>query len=116
MFYNGRHQLGCLRARRGRPRDRYGAAGRRARRRDSALSAAWWCWTPLPTSKSQGTIPASAEMLPIPKNADDPGIVTADDVQGMMKAEGLSRICNPEIASLCTPARATPGATAVTSR
>ena len=40
--------------------------------------------------KSKGTIPASAEMLPIPKSADSPGIVTADDMQGMMKAQGLS--------------------------
>jgi len=40
--------------------------------------------------KSQGKIPASAEMLPIPKSADSPGIITADDMQGMMKAEGLS--------------------------
>ena len=29
-------------------------------------------------------------MLPIPKSADSPGIVTAEDMQGMMKAEGLS--------------------------
>ena len=40
--------------------------------------------------KSQGKIPASAEMLPIPKSADSPGIVTAADMEGMMKAEGLS--------------------------
>jgi kynurenine formamidase len=42
--------------------------------------------------KSKGAIPASAEMLPIPKSADSPGIVTADDMQGMMKAQGLSDI------------------------
>jgi kynurenine formamidase len=40
--------------------------------------------------KSQGKIPAAAEMLPIPKSADSPGIVTAADMEGMMKAEGLS--------------------------
>jgi kynurenine formamidase len=40
--------------------------------------------------KSKGTIPASAEMLPIPKSTDSPGIVTADDMQGMMKMQGLS--------------------------
>ena len=39
--------------------------------------------------KSKGTISSSAEMLPIPKSADSPGIVTADDMQGMMKAQGL---------------------------
>jgi kynurenine formamidase len=42
--------------------------------------------------KSKGLIPASAEMLPIPKKAGDPGIVTADDVQGMIKAQGLGDI------------------------
>jgi len=42
--------------------------------------------------KSKGLIPASAEMLPIPKKAGDPGIVTADDVKGMIKAEGLGEI------------------------
>ena len=42
--------------------------------------------------KSKGAIPANAEMLPIPKKAGDPGIVTADDMQGMMKAQGLSDI------------------------
>jgi kynurenine formamidase len=40
--------------------------------------------------KSKGTLSSSAEMLPIPKSADSPGIVTADDMQGMMKAQGLS--------------------------
>jgi len=40
--------------------------------------------------KSKGAIPSSAEMLPIPKSTDSPGIVTADDMQGMMKAQGLS--------------------------
>jgi len=42
--------------------------------------------------KSKGAIPSSAEMLPIPKKAGDPGIVTADDVQGMIKAQGLGDI------------------------
>jgi len=42
--------------------------------------------------KSKGLIPASAEMLPIPKKPGDPGIVTADDVKGMVKAEGLGEI------------------------
>jgi kynurenine formamidase len=40
--------------------------------------------------KSKGTLSSSAEMLPIPKSADSPGIVTAADMQGMMKAQGLS--------------------------
>ncbi len=40
--------------------------------------------------KSKGLIPSSAEMLPIPKKAGDPGIVTADDVKGIMKMQGLS--------------------------
>src|SRR5215470_18017695 len=38
--------------------------------------------------KSKGLVPASAEMLPIPKKAGDPGIVTGDDIKGMMKAQG----------------------------
>ena len=33
--------------------------------------------------KSKGQIPASAEMLPIPKKPGDPGIVTADDIKGI---------------------------------
>jgi hypothetical protein len=42
--------------------------------------------------KSQGKIPATAEMLPIPKQAGEPGIVTADDVQAIVKAQGLAEI------------------------
>jgi kynurenine formamidase len=42
--------------------------------------------------KSKGLIPSSAEMLPIPKKPGDPGIVTADDVKAMVKAEGLGEI------------------------
>jgi kynurenine formamidase len=42
--------------------------------------------------KGKGSIPASAEMLPIPKKAGDPGIVTGDDIKGMMKAQGLSEL------------------------
>jgi kynurenine formamidase len=40
--------------------------------------------------KSKGQIPASAEMLPIPKDPKSPGIVTADDIKGIMKMEGLA--------------------------
>jgi len=42
--------------------------------------------------KQQGQIPASAEMLPIPKDPKSPGIVTADDLKGIMKMEGLSEL------------------------
>jgi kynurenine formamidase len=42
--------------------------------------------------KSQGKLSASAEMLPIPKSSDSPGIVTADDVKAMVKAQGLGEI------------------------
>ena len=42
--------------------------------------------------KSQGKLSASAEMLPIPKKPGDIGIVTAEDVKGMLKAEGLGDI------------------------
>jgi kynurenine formamidase len=42
--------------------------------------------------KSQGKIPADAEMLPIPKAAGEPGIVTGEDVQAIVKAQGLGEI------------------------
>ena len=42
--------------------------------------------------KSQGRIPASAEMLPIPKAPGEPGIITAEDVQAIVKAQGLAEI------------------------
>jgi kynurenine formamidase len=42
--------------------------------------------------KSKGQIPASATMLPIPQKPGDVGIVTADDIKGMVKAEGLGEI------------------------
>ncbi|MGH8768593.1 MAG: cyclase family protein [Burkholderiales bacterium] len=42
--------------------------------------------------KSQGKLSASAEMLPIPKSTDSPGIVTADDVKAMVKAMGIAEI------------------------
>jgi kynurenine formamidase len=42
--------------------------------------------------KSQGKLSASAEMLPIPQKAGDPGIVTADDVKAAVKAQGLAEI------------------------
>ena len=42
--------------------------------------------------KSEGKIPASAEMLPIPKDAKSPGIVTEADVKAMVKASGVGEI------------------------
>jgi len=42
--------------------------------------------------KSKGLIPANAEMLPIPMKPGDPGIVTADDVRGIMQMQGLKEI------------------------
>ena len=42
--------------------------------------------------KSHGQLASSAEMLPIPKSTDSPGIVTADDVKGMVKAMGIGEI------------------------
>ena len=42
--------------------------------------------------KSKGQIPASAEMLPIPKDPKSPGIVTAEDVKGMVSAMGIAEI------------------------
>jgi len=52
--------------------------------------------------KSKGLIPASAEMLPIPKDPKSPGIVTADDVNGIMKMEGLSEIMPGDCVALHT--------------
>jgi kynurenine formamidase len=42
--------------------------------------------------KSKGQIPANVEMLPIPNDAKSPGIVTADDVKAIVKAQGLAEI------------------------
>jgi hypothetical protein len=42
--------------------------------------------------KSKGQIPANAEMLPIPKKPGDPGIVTADDVRGIVQAQRVREI------------------------
>ncbi len=42
--------------------------------------------------KSQGKLSSSAEMLPIPKSVDSPGIVTAADMAGMIKAMGIADI------------------------
>lgn len=42
--------------------------------------------------KSQGKLAQDAEMLPIPRSKDSPGIVTAADVQGMVKAMGIAEI------------------------
>jgi kynurenine formamidase len=41
-------------------------------------------------AKSKGRIPASAEMLPIPTKAGDVGIVTADDMKGALKLQGVA--------------------------
>lgn len=42
--------------------------------------------------KSKGMIPSNVEMLPIPKKPGDPGIVTVDDLKGIMKMQGLAEI------------------------
>ena len=42
--------------------------------------------------KSQGAIPAAAEMLPIPTEPGSPGIVTGDDIKAMVKAQGMAEI------------------------
>jgi kynurenine formamidase len=52
--------------------------------------------------KSKGLIPAGAEMLPIPKKAGDPGIVTADDVKAIVKMEGLAEIGSGDCVALHT--------------
>jgi kynurenine formamidase len=42
--------------------------------------------------KSQGKLSSSEEMLPVPKKPGDIGIVTADDMKAMLKAQGLADI------------------------
>jgi kynurenine formamidase len=52
--------------------------------------------------KSQGRIPASAEMLPIPKQPGDPGIVTAEDVQAIVRMQNLAEITAGDCVALHT--------------
>ena len=52
--------------------------------------------------KGKGLIPANAEMLPIPKKPGDVGIVTADDIKGMVKAQGLGEISSGDCVALHT--------------
>jgi len=52
--------------------------------------------------KSKGLIPANAEMLPIPKKAGDPGIVTADDVKGALKMQGIAEPGSGDCVALYT--------------
>jgi kynurenine formamidase len=52
--------------------------------------------------KSKGTIPATAEMLPIPTKPGDPGIVTADDVKGIVQMQGLKEITAGDCVALHT--------------
>jgi hypothetical protein len=42
--------------------------------------------------KSQGKTAANAEMLPIPKQPGEPGIITGEDVQAIVGAQGLAEI------------------------
>src|SRR5688572_11679023 len=42
--------------------------------------------------KSRGALPDSAEMLPIPTQPGDPGIITAADVTAMVEMQGLGEI------------------------
>ena len=52
--------------------------------------------------KSKNQIPANAEMLPIPTKPGDPGIVTADDVKGIMQMQGLKEIGTGDCVALHT--------------
>ena len=61
--------------------------------------------------KSQGKLSATAEMLPVPKQPGDIGIVTADDVQAMVKAQGLKEIGSGDCVALHTGQGNTWGAT-----
>ena len=61
--------------------------------------------------KSQGKLSSTAEMLPVPKQPGDIGIVTADDVQAMVKAQGLKEIGSGDCVALHTGQGNTWGAT-----
>jgi kynurenine formamidase len=61
--------------------------------------------------KSQGKISAAAEMLPVPKQPGDIGIITADDLQAMVKAQGLKEIGSGDCVALHTGQGNTWGAT-----
>jgi kynurenine formamidase len=52
--------------------------------------------------KSKGQIAANAEMLPIPDKPGHAGIVTADDVRGMVQAQGLREISAGDCVALHT--------------
>lgn len=52
--------------------------------------------------QSQGKLSKSMEMLPIPKQPGDIGIITADDVKGMVKAMGISEIGSGDCVALHT--------------
>ena len=52
--------------------------------------------------KSKGTVSAAVEMLPIPAKPGDPGIITEDDVKGMVKEQGLSDIGSGDCVALHT--------------
>ena len=52
--------------------------------------------------KSKGTVPATADMLPIPTKPGDPGIVTADDVRGIVQMQGLKEIAAGDCVALHT--------------
>jgi kynurenine formamidase len=52
--------------------------------------------------KSQGKLSASAEMLPIPRSTDSPGIVTEADVKAMVRAAGIAEIGSGDCVALHT--------------
>src|SRR3989441_2078674 len=52
--------------------------------------------------KSKGVIPAGAQTLPIPTKPGDPGIVTADDVRGIVQMQGLRDIAPGDCVALHT--------------
>ena len=52
--------------------------------------------------QSQGKLSKASEMLPIPKKPGDIGIVTADDIKGMVKAQGLKEIESGDCVALHT--------------
>jgi kynurenine formamidase len=61
--------------------------------------------------KSQGKLSSTAEMLPIPRKPGDIGIITGDDVQAIMKFQGMKEIGAGDCVALHTGQGNTWGAT-----
>jgi len=69
-----------------------------------------WCWTPSHTRSPRARSPAAPRCCRS-QEAGDPGIVTADDIKGIMQMQGSQGNRRRAIAWRSTPGRAIAGAT-----